>query len=60
MWVWKRKQGVCSGRLKPITDIQVMLSYFKYKPVSNIRNRTALQCHGEFLCILFDLSFFFA
>ena len=23
MWVWKRKQGVCSGRLKPITDIQL-------------------------------------
>ena len=23
IWIWKRKQGVCSGRLKPIIDIQV-------------------------------------
>lgn len=23
MWIWKRKQGTCSGRLKPIVDIQL-------------------------------------
>ena len=24
MWIWRRQQGVCSGRFKPITDIQVL------------------------------------
>lgn len=23
MWIWRRKQGTCSGRLKPIIDIQL-------------------------------------
>lgn len=23
MWVWKRKQGTCSGRLKPVIDMQL-------------------------------------
>lgn len=26
IWIWKRKQGVCSGRLKPVIDIQVSKS----------------------------------
>lgn len=23
MWVWKRKQGTCSGRLRPVVDVQI-------------------------------------
>ena len=33
IWIWRRKQGTCSGRLRPITDLQ--LDSGNYHPSSN-------------------------